>query len=90
MAILLLSVVLGVVVGFVAQAITWKKPSMDLFTACLWGGAGSLAGGIAGTFVSGSTFFESDATATIGSGLGALAVLAVLGLTSARPAPAER
>jgi uncharacterized membrane protein YeaQ/YmgE (transglycosylase-associated protein family) len=74
-------VVFGLVVGLLARAVMPGTQSMGLISTALLGCVGSLAGGILGNLLFSGSFERPVAAGWIGSILGALLLLAVLGRT---------
>ncbi len=72
----------GLIVGLIARAIMPGKQDMGLFVTSLIGMGGSLVGGIAGNLLFGGRWDEPIAAGWIGSVIGALLVLALVGRTS--------
>jgi uncharacterized membrane protein YeaQ/YmgE (transglycosylase-associated protein family) len=76
---ILLFIVFGIVAGFLARAIMPGKQGMGLVMTGLLGIAGSFVGGFVGSMISGASVLDFNTTGLIGSVLGALAVLAIMG-----------
>lgn len=74
---LLLFVLFGLVVGFLARAILPGRQSMGLIMTAVLGMVGSLIGGFIGSMISGDGFARVHSAGLIGSVLGALVVLAL-------------
>lgn len=74
---LLLFVLFGLVVGFLARAILPGRQSMGLIMTAILGMVGSLLGGFVGSMISGDGFGRIHSAGLIGSLLGAIAVLAL-------------
>ena len=74
---LLLFVLFGLVVGFLARAILPGRQSMGLIMTAVLGMVGSLLGGFLGSMVSGDDVMRVHSAGLIGSILGALLVLAL-------------
>jgi len=74
---LLLFVLFGLVVGFLARAILPGRQSMGLIMTAILGMVGSLLGGFVGSMISGDEVTRVHSAGLIGSVLGALAVLAL-------------
>ena len=74
---LLLFVLFGLVVGFLARAILPGRQSMGLIMTAVLGMVGSLLGGFIGSMISGDGFGRVHSAGLIGSILGALLVLAL-------------
>lgn len=79
--------VFGFIVGAIARAIFPGTQSMGFFGTAALGIVGSLTGGLIGNVIVGVPVLTFHAAGLIGSVLGALLVMAVLGFTSRR-APA--
>ncbi len=71
----------GLIVGLIARAIMPGKQNMGLFITSLIGMAGSLVGGVLGNLLFGGRWDEPIAAGWIGSVVGALIVLALVGRT---------
>lgn len=74
---LLLFVLFGLVVGFLARAIMPGRQSVGLIMTAVLGMVGSLLGGFVGSMISGDEITRVHSAGLIGSILGALAVLAL-------------
>jgi uncharacterized membrane protein YeaQ/YmgE (transglycosylase-associated protein family) len=74
---LLLFVLFGLVVGFLARAILPGRQSMGLIMTAILGMVGSLLGGFVGSMVSGDGITRVHSAGLIGSVIGALIVLAL-------------
>lgn len=83
---ILLFVVFGIIAGFLARAIMPGKQGMGLIMTALLGIAGSFVGGFVGSLLSGASVLEFNTSGLIGSVLGALAVLALMGFAGRRGA----
>ncbi len=81
---ILMFILFGVIVGFLARAIMPGRQSMGLIATALVGIAGSFVGGIVGNAIAGAPILDLHASGFIGSLLGALAVLAVMGFAGRR------
>lgn len=81
---LLLFVLFGLVVGFLARAILPGRQSMGLIMTAILGMVGSLLGGFLGSMVSGDDVTRVHSAGLIGSVLGALVVLALATMGSRR------
>lgn len=75
---LLLFVLFGLVVGFLARAILPGRQSMGLIKTAILGMVGSLIGGFVGSMVSGDEVTRIHSAGLIGSIIGALVVLALV------------
>jgi uncharacterized membrane protein YeaQ/YmgE (transglycosylase-associated protein family) len=76
---LLVFLLFGLVVGFVARALMPGSQGMGCFMTALLGCAGSFVGGSLGNVLLGRSLFDLNASGFIGSVLGALLVLFVVG-----------
>jgi len=81
---LLLFVLFGLVVGFLARAILPGRQSMGLIMTAILGMVGSLLGGFLGSMLSGEGFGRVHSAGLLGSILGALIVLALATMGSRR------
>lgn len=77
---ILLFVLFGIVAGFIARAIMPGRQSMGIVMTGVLGVVGSFVGGLLGSLVSGRPVLELQTTGLVGSVLGALVVLAVVGV----------
>ena len=85
---ILLFIVFGIVAGFIARAIMPGRQGMGLVMTALLGIAGSFVGGFVGSMFTGNSVLDFHTSGIIGSGLGALAVLAIMGFAGRRSATA--
>ena len=76
---ILMFMVFGIIAVFLARAIMPGKQGMGIVMTGLLGIAGSFVGGFVGSLVSGESVLAFNTSGLIGSVLGALAVLAVMG-----------
>ncbi len=76
---ILLFVVFGIVAGFIAQAIMPGKQGMGVLMTGALGIAGSFVGGFIGSVLSARSALEFHTSGIIGSVIGALVVLAIMG-----------
>lgn len=83
---LLAFIVFGLIVGLIARAVMPGRQSMGLVATTLLGMAGAFVGGLIGSLVSGHRVFDLHPAGLIGSVLGALAVLFLVGMTGRRRA----
>jgi uncharacterized membrane protein YeaQ/YmgE (transglycosylase-associated protein family) len=83
---LLAFIVFGLVVGLVARAIMPGRQSMGLVATALLGMAGSFVGGLIGSLIHGGGLFVLRSSGIVGSVLGALAVMALVGVSGRRRA----
>ena len=81
---LILFLVFGLVVGFIARAIMPGRQSMSLLMTTGLGVVGSFIGGAVGSLLSGRPLMEFNTAGLIGSVLGALAVMFAVGASSRR------
>lgn len=72
-------ILLGIVAGFLARAIMPGRQAMGFVMTAVLGMVGSIVGGIIGNLVSGAALFDLHASGIIGSTIGALVVLALVG-----------
>lgn len=85
---ILLFIVFGIVAGFIARAIMPGRQGMGLVMTGLLGIAGSFVGGFVGSMFTGHSVLDFHTSGIIGSVLGALAVLAIMGFAGRRSATA--
>lgn len=76
---ILVFLVFGFVVGLIARAIMPGTQAMGIVKTTLIGVAGSFIGGLLGNLISGSSFFHLASAGWIGSILGAVILMAILG-----------
>lgn len=81
---ILLFIVFGIIAGFLARAIMPGKQGMGIVMTGLLGIAGSFVGGFIGSMISGGSMLAFNTSGLIGSVLGALAILAVMGFMGRR------
>src|SRR5688572_32792684 len=81
---LLLFVLFGLIVGFLARAIMPGRQSMGLIMTSILGMVGSLLGGFLASLISNNDVNRIHAAGLIGSILGALVVLALVSMGSRR------
>jgi uncharacterized membrane protein YeaQ/YmgE (transglycosylase-associated protein family) len=81
---LLLFVLFGLVVGFLARAILPGRQSMGLIMTAVLGMVGSLLGGFIGSMVSGDDVMRVHSAGILGSIVGALIVLALVSMGTRR------
>jgi uncharacterized membrane protein YeaQ/YmgE (transglycosylase-associated protein family) len=74
---LLLFVLFGLVVGFLARALLPGRQSMGLIMTAVLGMVGSLLGGFIGSMVAGDSINRVHSAGLIGSVIGAMIVLAL-------------
>lgn len=77
-------ILFGLVVGLIARAIMPGKQSMGLVATTLLGIVGAFVGGFIGNLIAGNQVLALDAAGFIGSILGSLLVLFVLGFVGRR------
>lgn len=81
---ILVWIVFGLVVGLIARAIFPGRQAMGLITTMLLGIGGSLVGGVIGNMLAGADPVDGQFGLTgagfIGSLLGSLAILAIIGM----------
>lgn len=77
---ILLFIIFGIVAGFIARAIMPGKQGMGIVMTGLLGIAGSFVGGFVGSMIGGGSVLDFNTSGLIGSVLGALAVLALMGV----------
>ena len=81
---IILFLVFGLVVGFIARAIMPGTQKMGMLATMLLGVVGSFIGGIVGNLISGGPLLELQTAGFIGSIIGALLVLFVMGFAGRR------
>lgn len=81
---ILLFIVFGLIVGLLARAIMPGRQSMGLLATAVLGMVGSFLGGLVGSLLSGRPLLEFHTAGIIGSLIGALVVLAVVGASGGR------
>jgi uncharacterized membrane protein YeaQ/YmgE (transglycosylase-associated protein family) len=81
---LLAFILFGLIVGLVARAIMPGRQSMGLVATTLIGIAGSFVGGLIGSLFYGGSVFELHTAGIIGSILGALLVMFIVGYVGSR------
>jgi uncharacterized membrane protein YeaQ/YmgE (transglycosylase-associated protein family) len=81
---ILMFILFGLIVGFLARAIMPGRQSMGLVATALVGVVGSFIGGVVGNLISGTPLLELHASGFIGSILGALFVLFIMGWAGRR------
>jgi uncharacterized membrane protein YeaQ/YmgE (transglycosylase-associated protein family) len=81
---LLLFVLFGLVVGFLARAILPGRQSMGLIMTAILGMVGSLLGGFLGSMLSGDSINRVHTAGLVGSVIGALIVLALASMGGRR------
>ena len=83
---LLAFIVFGLVVGLIARAVMPGRQSMGLIATALLGMAGSFVGGLVGSLMFGGRVFDLHPSGIIGSVIGALLVMFLVGLGGRRRA----
>ena len=81
---IILFIVFGVIAGFLARAIMPGRQGMSLIMTGLLGIAGSFVGGFVGSMLSGQPVMSLQTSGLIGSIIGALAILAIMGFAGRR------
>jgi uncharacterized membrane protein YeaQ/YmgE (transglycosylase-associated protein family) len=81
---ILIFILFGLIVGFLARAIMPGRQSMGVLATAVVGMVGSLLGGVIGNLFSGYPLLDIHGAGLIGSVLGALLVLAIMGYTGHR------
>ena len=79
-------ILFGFVIGLVARALMPGRQSMGLVPTTLLGMTGSFVGGLVGSVIQGGRMFELHAAGIIGSLLGALLVMLLVGMGGGRRA----
>jgi len=77
---IILFVLFGIVAGFLARAIMPGRQSMGIVMTGLLGIAGSFVGGFVGSLITGASVLDFNTSGLIGSVLGSLAVLLIMGV----------
>lgn len=83
---ILMFLLFGLIVGFLARAIMPGRQSMGFLATTLLGVAGSFVGGFIGNLLYGAPLLDLHSSGFIGSIIGALLVLAIMGWTGRRHA----
>jgi len=76
---LLIFLVFGFIVGLIARAVMPGTQSMGIVKTTLIGVVGSFIGGLLGNLISGHSIFHMQSAGWIGSVLGAVILMAILG-----------
>jgi uncharacterized membrane protein YeaQ/YmgE (transglycosylase-associated protein family) len=76
---LLIFLVFGFVVGLIARAVMPGTQRMGIVRTTLIGVAGSFIGGLLGNLIAGNSFWHPQSAGWIGSVLGAVILMAILG-----------
>lgn len=79
-------ILFGLVIGLVARALMPGRQSMGLVATTLLGMAGSFLGGLVGSVIHGGRMFELHSAGIIGSVIGALLVMFIVGMGGRRRA----
>lgn len=79
-------ILFGLIVGLVARALMPGRQSMGIVATALLGIAGSFVGGIIGALFYGGNVFQLNTAGFIGSIVGAILVMLLLGFGSRRRA----
>lgn len=79
-------IVFGFIVGLIARAVMPGSQKMGLLMTTLLGVVGSFVGGTIGNLIAGYDAFRLASAGFIGSVLGALAVMLIVGLVGRRRA----
>lgn len=85
---LLAFILFGLVIGLIARALMPGRQSMGLVATALLGMAGSFVGGLIGSLIYGGRMFELHSAGIIGSLIGALLVMFLVGMGGRRQAAA--
>jgi uncharacterized membrane protein YeaQ/YmgE (transglycosylase-associated protein family) len=78
-------IIFGLVVGLIARAIMPGRQGMGLVVTAVLGMAGAIAGGLVGSLFGGHGFFDLHPAGLVGSVIGALAILFIMGMTGRGP-----
>ncbi len=79
-------ILFGLVVGLIARAVMPGRQTMGLLATTLVGMAGSFIGGLVGNVIYGGPLLEIHTAGIIGSVIGALLVMLLVGLGGPRQA----
>lgn len=77
-------IILGIVAGFLARALMPGRQPMGVIGTAFLGMAGSLLGGFVGNLLAGERALDLEAAGLIGSIVGSLIVLALVGMSRRR------
>lgn len=77
-------ILFGLIVGLIARAVMPGRQSMGLVATALLGIVGSFVGGLVASLIYGGRVFELHTAGIIGSILGALAVMFLVGAAGGR------
>ena len=83
---IVLFVLFGFVAGLLARAIMPGRQSMGFFMTAILGIVGSFIGGFLGSMIGGESILQLHSSGLIGSVVGALIVLAIMGSSGRRRA----
>jgi len=83
---LLAFILFGLVIGLIARALMPGRQSMGLVATALLGMAGSFVGGLIASLIYGGRMFELHSAGIIGSIIGALLVMFLVGMGGRRTA----
>lgn len=86
---ILLFIVLGLAAGLLARAIVPGRQSLGLIATTLLGMAGSFVGGLIASLFTRESVFSLHTSGIIGSVIGAVAVLFIVGLVGRRSSGAR-
>jgi len=81
-------IVFGLIVGLIARALMPGRQGMGLIATALLGMAGSFVGGLVGSMIYGGRMFELHTSGIIGSILGSMLVMFLVGMAGRRSASA--
>lgn len=79
-------IIMGIVAGFLARALMPGRQPMGIIGTAVIGMVGSLLGGFVGNLIGGERAFALEAAGFVGSVLGALVVLLLVGASRRRAA----
>ena len=85
---LLAFIVFGLIIGLIARALMPGRQGMGLIATALLGMAGSFVGGLVGSMIYGGRMLELHTSGIIGSILGAMLVMLLVGMAGRRSASA--
>nr|PZN17581.1 MAG: GlsB/YeaQ/YmgE family stress response membrane protein [Pseudomonadota bacterium] len=77
-------IIVGIIAGYIARALMPGRQSMGFIATALLGIAGSFVGGFLASLIGGGRVLDLNTAGIIGSIIGALVVLAILGLVAKR------
>ncbi|MDB4946062.1 MAG: hypothetical protein JWP97_5596 [Labilithrix sp.] len=83
---IILFILFGIIAGFLARAIMPGRQSMSLVMTGLLGIAGSFVGGFVGSMFTHESVLDLHTSGLIGSVIGALVILAIMGFAGRRHA----